>query len=116
MSAHLFVGGSRHGTPGEGYDLPTMRLTIPNTGMPPYLEETYVRTDVRVPIDEATYPAIVYVLQGLSTVTTFMSREDQNQAIQAYAERIMAENGDRIREHFRAMRTGVGRTWSQSAR
>ena len=115
MTAHLFVGGSRHGQPGQGYSTETMRLELPHTGMPPYLQETYVRTDVRVDIGSIDGPAVVYAVTGLSVVSDAAKGPATLEAtVRQYADQIMAADGDRLREHFRFMRTGEGRPWGRA--
>lgn len=111
MSAHLFIGGSRHGKPSEGYDTPTMRVHVEGQRRAPYLIETYKQTGVRLDLGE---PVIVYALEGMDAILVWgqfpLTSDD---VVRHVAEDLVARNAARYREHFRFMRTGEGRPFGR---
>lgn len=107
MSAPIiYVGGTRHLTPGNAFGIPTLTL-VPEAEVgtePPYTLERYVRTTLKVDVGSPLGDATVYVLD-----TGTYDRAD----LQATLDAFMAEHGGRIREHFRFLQTGTGRPWGR---
>lgn len=100
MTTFLFIGGPKHGEPGRG----TMTETYPirSHGNSGTVVDRYIRTDVEVDLGDPTGPTRVYAIEAMA---------DNRIGVEGMTVAHVARHHDRLREHFRFMRTGLGRPW-----